>query len=394
MKIAVLSPEPMGARLSGIGIRMLELARVLASRHEVKLGVLEAERGFAPGLPVFPYKKETAAEWVADCSAVLVQGEPANYLLSQDFPGAVIVDLYDPYMVEALAYDAAAHQFARASLDIQLQRGDYFLCAHEAQRHFYAGCLYMLGRLAPALYQEDPELDNLIGLVPFGVPKDPPDLGTPGYLRRLLSLGPGDRILFFGTFYDWYDTDLLQGVLEEVLRDPRVHFAAVAHLRRETTPQRRFDAFCAWARERGVLDRQVHILEWIPYAERLSAYRDCAAAVNLYSPSLETSLSFRTRILDFLYAGLPTVAVRGGGLDRRFDGQRGLILAEADPASVLQALRPLLESPPGMEERDRISVEIRQALSWEKAAAPLLVFLDRVTDRGGKKPRWWRKVFR
>jgi len=394
MKIAVISPEPLGARMSGIGIRMLELARVLARRHEVRLGVMEAEPGFNPGLPVFHYKKETVTEAVADCAAVLVQGEPANYLLSQNFGGAVIVDLYDPFMVEALSYDAAAHRFAKASTDIQLQKGDYFLCAHEAQRHFYTGCFYALGRLVPEAYQKDPELETLIGIVPFGVSDAAPIFSTSHPLRTRLSLGPEARLLFFGTFYDWYDTDLLQAVLEDVLRDTNVHFAAVAHLRSSTTPQKKYAAFRAWAERRGILDKQVHILDWIPYEERLAAYRDCTAGVNLYAPSLETSLSFRTRILDFLYAGLPVAAVRGGGLDRAFEGQPGLHLCAPDPADVVRVLRPMLEHPAGDSERDRLSAAARGRFSWEKAAAPLLAYLDKLPGRGVKKARWWEKVIR
>ena len=394
MKIAVISPEPLGARMSGIGIRMLELARVLARRHEVRLGVMEADPGFNPGLPIFHYKKETVAEHVSDCAAVLVQGEPANYLLSQKFGGAVIVDLYDPFMVEALSYDAAAHRFAKASTDIQLQKGDYFLCAHEAQRHFYTGCFYAMGRLSPEAYQKDPELESLIGIVPFGVPGVPPALDGSTPLRSRLRLRPEAKLLFFGTFYDWYDTDLLQAVLEDMLRDTDVHFAAVAHLRSSTTPQKKYAAFRAWAEQKSVLGSQVHILDWIPYEERLAAYRDCTAGMNLYAPSLETSLSFRTRILDFLYAGLPVAAVRGGGLDRAFEGQPGLHLCAPDPADVTRVLRPLLDHPADAAERGRLSTAARERFSWEKTAAPLMAYLDRLPSRGTRKPHWWEKVLR
>jgi len=245
MKIAVVVPEPVGIRMSGIGIRMVSLARALAAQHQVSLGLLSLEAGFDPGLPLFTYKKETVGEAVAGFDAVLVQGEPANYLLSQRRPPRVIVDLYDPFMVEALTYNEESHRFAHASTAVQLQKGDFFLCAHEGQKLFYLGALYALGRLTPVSYAADPECNALLGVVPFGVPDEAPVL-EPGVLRGRLNLPAGASILFFGTFYDWYDTDLLQAVLDRVLVRPDVHFVAVRHLRADTTPQSRAAAFRAW----------------------------------------------------------------------------------------------------------------------------------------------------
>jgi glycosyltransferase involved in cell wall biosynthesis len=393
MKVAVVVPEPVGARMSGIGIRLVSLARVMASRHSVSLGLLSVEPGFDPGLPLFTYKKETVGEAVAGFDAVLVQGEPANYLLSQACTAKVAVDLYDPFMVEALAYRDADHRFGHASTAVQLQKGDFFLCAHEGQKLFYLGALYALGRLDPAAYARDPGFDGLLAQVPFGVPDEPPALG-PGPLRKRLGLLDDARMLFFGTFYDWYDTDLLQVVLDRVLERPGVHFVAVEHLRAATTPQSRAAAFRAWAQGKGWLGTRVHLTEWVPYAERLAAYAECAAAVSLYRPSLETALSFRTRLLDFLYAGLPVVAVRGGGLERVLADQPGLQLLPPEPGALAGALIDILERLPSEAERRSYSDAIRAACSWERAAAPLLAWLDSLAPGAAPSHPWWRRVFR
>ena len=393
MKIAVVVPEPVGARMSGIGIRMVSLARTLSAWHTVSLGLASMEEGFDPGLPLFTYRKETVGEAVAGFDAVLVQGEPANYLLSQRRPPRVIVDLYDPFMVEALTYNDEAHRFAHASTAVQLQKGDFFLCAHEGQKLFYLGALYAFGRLSPAAYAADPDCSALLGVVPFGVPDEAPVL-DPGMLRKRLNLSSDAKVLFFGTFYDWYDTDLLQAVLARVLDRPGVHFAAVEHLRADTTPQSKAAAFRAWAEEKGWLGTKVHLTGWIPYGERLSAYADCAAAVSFYAPSLETALSFRTRLLDFLYAGLPVVAVRGGGLERVLPGQPGLRLLPPDPEALAASILNLLDHPPTEAERRHYSDAIRAVCSWDRAAAPLLAWLDQPVSGAGEPSPWWKRVFK
>ena len=59
-------------------------------------------------------------------------------------------------------------------LNTQLERGDFFLCASERQRHFWLGHLTALGRLTPSLYDNDPTVRSLLAVAPFGLPGKPP----------------------------------------------------------------------------------------------------------------------------------------------------------------------------------------------------------------------------
>src|SRR5207253_3858409 len=89
---------------------------------------------------------------------------------------------YDPLHLEQLEQLGDRGPLERqAMLDLtvrtlneQLVRGDYFLCASEEQRHLWLGHLGALGRINPLVYAADPTLRSLIDIVPFGMPDAPP----------------------------------------------------------------------------------------------------------------------------------------------------------------------------------------------------------------------------
>ncbi len=59
----------------------------------------------------------------------------------------------------------------------------------------------------------------------------------------------------------------------------------------------------------------VHFNEgWIPYAERGSYLLESDLGISAHHDHLEARFSFRTRVLDYLWAGLPMVLTRGDSM--------------------------------------------------------------------------------
>ncbi|HPR63653.1 MAG TPA: hypothetical protein PK014_05470 [Thermoanaerobaculia bacterium] len=396
MKIAIVCPEPAGEVLSGIGIRMTSMARALARDFSVKL-LLPAgssPESLALSCDVEIYERDKVGRAVGDCPVAIVQGEPANFLLSQRQDVLTIVDLYDPYTIEALNYGEEAHQFAHASLQLQLLRGHIFLCASEIQKLFYAGALYHAGRLTPDLYARSHHLEPIMMVIPFGVPDtDPPD--HDGWLRHRLSVPDHEPLVFFGGVYDWYDTDTLLAVWRTLVREKRAHLVICRHPRADTTPQIRFETFLEGAKESGLLHDTIHVVDWIPYHDRVSAYRDCHTALSFHFQSFETTLSFRTRVLDFLWAGLPVLTSPGGGLEQVLFDLPGLrILKENTVSEGAEVLAEMISRPIEDAERKRISLAIRNRLSWDRVLAPLSDYLKSLERYQGAEPRsWWQRLF-
>ena len=385
-RILVLSPEPARARMAGMGIRACEIARHLsAAGHATTLAApgepSEAPRWLgASGVSVERLDAGVVASLAARHDGAVVSGHVSNDLFRSAAPIPTLVDLYDPFLVENLAYASrlgpAVFRHDHATLSLQLERGDRFLVSSPLQRAFYAGFLLALGRVNPRVWADDPSLERLLAVAPFGVPAEPPAPG-PALLRTPeTGIGPDDPVLFFGGVYDWYDPAALLAVFDRVLASvPACRLVFVASPNPETTPQGAYARAEETARARGWHGRQVLFVPWFPYDARGAVYLEATAAILTHRSGLETDLSLRTRGLDFLWAGLPIVSHRGGAMGQLLsDSGAGLLVDPDDAEGLAAALVRVLTDPAlgaGLSERGRAAAA---SYRWERTLAPVLDF--------------------
>jgi glycosyltransferase involved in cell wall biosynthesis len=132
----------------------------------------------------------------------------------------------------------------------------------------------------------------------------------------------------------------------------------------------------ALARELGALDKQVFFRDgWVPYAERVNYLGDADIGISLHTEHVETRLAYRTRILDYLWAGLPVVATGGDVLSDEISANgAGLAVPEGGLDAVVEALRGLAADPDRRAKMRVRSRALAAAHTWERAAEPLLAY--------------------
>ena len=385
-RILVLSPEPVRVRMAGMGIRASEIARHLARAGHVVTLLSPGDPLDAPtsiqesGVSTRRLTPDDLDSATRANDGAVVSGHVSNDLFRSPAPIPTLVDLYDPFLVENLSYasrlGSAVFRHDHATLSLQLERGDRFLVSSPMQRAFYAGFLLALGRLNPEVWADDPSLERLLAVAPFGVPAEPPVPG-PALLRTSDNgIGPDDPVLFFGGVYDWYDPAALLAVFDRVLASvPACRLVFVASPNPETTPQGAYARAEETARLRGWHGRQVLFVPWFPYDARGAVYLEATAAILTHRPGLETDLSLRTRGLDFLWAGLPIVSHRGGAMGQLLsDSGAGLLVDPDDAEGLAAALVRILTDPAlraGLSERGRAAAA---PYRWERTLAPVLDF--------------------
>jgi glycosyltransferase involved in cell wall biosynthesis len=134
----------------------------------------------------------------------------------------------------------------------------------------------------------------------------------------------------------------------------------------------------------GLTGRVVFFGDWIPYAEWPNVLAESDLALTLHFDTLETRLAFRSRLLDYLWAGLPVVATGGDAtseLVAHFGV--GIVVGFADVQGVAAAIRQLLAEPRAARQKDFALAQ--KELTWERAAAPLTAYCRnpwRAADRG------------
>lgn len=365
-----------------MGIRALELAAALAPRFEVRLLASNdpSESPRRPGVDVVEAAPGSAAfhRELKACDAALVSGHAASdaFLSAPHLPLAV--DWYDPFLVENFHYRETLGEEVEANdrraWNLALARGDFFLCASEEQRLFYAGMLVLAGRIDAVSSARDPEARSLLAVVPFGA--SAPAERDPAPVRAAIGAGREDPVIFFGGLYDWHDLSPLYAVWPALLRQfPRLSIVFSENPNREQTPQKVFAEAVATSSARGWKDRSFHFLPWMPYEERGALYGASTAALALCRPGLETELSFRTRLLDAAAAGLPSISIHGGALARRLADAGAGWVAE-DAAGLGSALERVLGDPAVRREASQRARRFAEGLAWPLVAAPLARFFE------------------
>jgi glycosyltransferase involved in cell wall biosynthesis len=379
-RVLVLTGEPVGETMAGPAIRACELARVLAEAgHDVTLGAPEPPGLADPPFAVAGYDRRTARELASRHDAVVVQGWVLERCAGVAGAGArLVVDLYDPFGLELLMLlegrpgperERAQANAVRALSD-QIRAGDLFLCASERQRDYWLGWLESLGRVNPRTHAADPDLRALIDVVPFGVPAAAPARsGQPGPRARF-GLGPDEVVLLWGGgVYDWLDPVTLVRAVNR-LGGPHLVFMSAGH------PSPALPASAALAAARREAGERVHFNDgWVPYERRADWLLDADAGVSAHLDHVEARLAFRTRVLDYLWAGLPVVCTRGDALADEVERRDlGATLAPGDVDGWAEALGALAGDPARREACGGRSAELARDLRWERVAAPLLAW--------------------
>lgn len=386
MRIVWHCADQVGAEMAGPGIRVVELARRLAARHDVTVIAAGASALASEPFRGVEYAPAALGEVSRGADALITQGFGFPIATALRFRGRLVLDLYDPVQLEQLAQfgpsvtpdQRVSLAYVRARLLAVLRRADHVLCASARQREFWLGWLAACGRLTPAALTGDPDARRLVAVVPFGLSEEPPrPLDSP--LRAALGIGPDDPVaLFWGGLWDWMDPVLAVRAVD-ALRDAGrlVHLVFLAGSRPGGTAMRNAADAARSAVETFRLADRVHFLErWIPYAERGAVLLDANVAVTAHSPSLEAELAFRTRLLDCLWAGLPVACTRGDVLaDEAAREGWGAVADPGDAAGLARAIAALLD--PGARDRARVAMAPAVArYTWSRSAAVLLELLD------------------
>lgn len=389
LRVVVATADSITPKMAGPAIRAYRVAQELATDHEVRLVSLTRAELTDPAFTVEVVRHQDVNDLVDWCDVFVFQGWVMAGLESfQRSDKVFVADIYDPLHLEQLeqARDDGerirrrAVRDATAVLNEQLLRGDFFLCASTKQRDLWLGHLASLGRVNPATYDADPGLDALIDIVPFGISDHPPERTGPGIRGVIPGVGADDAVILWGGgVYNWFDPlTLIRAVdhLRERRPDVRLVFLGMRHPNPDIPEMRMAVQARRLADDLGLAG--VHVFfneEWVPYDHRQNFLLDADVAVTTHFHHVETDYSFRTRVLDYLWATLPTVTTDGDSLADLIERKGlGLTVPPEDAAALADALFTLLDDKAQAEACRENIREIVPELVWAETLRPLVEF--------------------
>jgi glycosyltransferase involved in cell wall biosynthesis len=334
LSVVVATPDVVGERMAGPGIRAWHLAR-------------ELEKHF----PTTLVSKGSGAQASLRTADVLI-GQPARGFRRFRKRQRIIFDLFDPVLLELrelygkhptlrqrVHYAAESHRVRHA-----VRTGDLLIVATTKQRELYKS--------------------TRIIEVPFGTESS--DAALAGDRER------DDLIVWGGGTWEWLDPALAvdaivhlnhEGVACRLLFLGRTRPNLRNRLREEA-----FDELIArgapWVTAND---------EWVPYSDRLSWLQRAKIAMMLHRPTPEAAYSIRTRLFDAMAAAVPVITTEEGFAAELVSSEGlGLVVPPSDRDAVAAAVRRLLRDDEFHASCVKNIERIRPRFTWEAVTQPLV----------------------
>ena len=389
-RILIISSDPLADHLGGVGIRAVEMARHLAPMFSVILAAPERADLIIAGVECVPFetKQPEALYAVAkETDILIVQGYALfHYPMLKELNKILIVDMYDPFHLESLEMERSrGTESAREQAELnafilneQLMAGDFFLCASERQRDFWLGALGSINRLSPEIYRADQTFRSLIDVVSFGTVPDSP-VHRQQVLKGVFDGIDNDDIvvLWGGGIWDWLDPLTVIQAMKLLEDQPKIKLFFMGRNHPNSSVIAKmpmYDRAVELAQTLGVYQRTVFFNhDWVAYAERENYLLESDIGVSSHLEHVETRFAFRTRLLDYIWAGLPMIVSAGDTLaDTVQSFGLGIVVDSGDVQGFAHAIRQLATTP-----RSAFNAAFRQAqqqFSWKQTLQPLINF--------------------
>jgi len=396
-KILIITLEPISKKMAGPAIRAMELGKAIASEFSVTVfspvDVTDVEPLPQTDLANFQFVagggRKKLQELAEGASTIFLQANVLKpYPFLAEMNKYLIVDLYDPYLFSVLVQykddnvqASSSYRLMHKVLEKHMLAADLAVCASERQRDYWLGRFCALGRINPAMYQFDPSLRRLIDVVPFGLPEARPVKSGGGLKERLPQIRAEDPVLLWGGgIWDWFDPlTVLKAVkqLVSVIPNLRLVFMGTKSPNPKVPVMDMTTRAIALSSELGLTDKNVFFLEgWVDYNERVNYLLDATIAVSSHFDLPETRFSFRTRLLDYFWCGLPTLTTGGDQLAELIEGQNaGIALPYEDANAWAEAIKSLLQDQERLAAMKAGAYRLAERFHWHDNAEPIRKFL-------------------
>lgn len=330
--------------LSGVGLRLVEIARSLSSLYRVH--VVSSTRGAVVSLgDADHYGADEADAVIAAADVVMFFDTPDRHRIeSAVLSGALIVsECRAP--LEQMSYPSVLerpdpigeHQRYLGPYRRLLEVSNHFLCRSEPERIAIIATLCTTGRITPEDMTRSATLDHLVTVVPVG-------FGRLG-MEAADHVPPAHMADFLWTGGVWnFFNPLLFVEAMAILRD-RGSSATGAFLHAVPSPDT-LPAITAIERSiaRLGLAETIHLNgSPMTQAEREGRVKSARAYVCIARPSIENQTGTRLRLRDSWLHGVPTVidpwGISAGLVERE---RLGVVLTDPTPASLADALASVM----------------------------------------------------
>jgi len=385
-KVLVITPDRVGPSMAGPAIRAAAIADAVSKQNEtVLLSLNKASEQIVSGAKVVT---TNGKKWVKWADVVIYQGIVLEHFRSlRKGKKFLIADMYDPLHIEYLGSAVNTSMYVRravlsvtaASIGLQMRLSDLILAASPNQVTLWQSHMAAWNVIDPVEYDKDPELKNHTAIVPFGISNDDPITTSNPFLINFSGIQKDDPILLWaGGIYDWFDPLTLIDAINEVknsIPNIRLVFMGGKHPNPDVPVNKIMQKAIDLAKSYDLLNKNIFFNnQWVDYSQRHNYLFNATIGVSTHYKSLETQFSFRTRILDYLWAGLPIITTEGDFFAKVIESEKcGEVVKQRDYGDLAKAIIKLLDKT-NLENARKNSLKLREEFRWHKVLKPILEY--------------------
>lgn len=393
-RLLIITHESIGERMSGPSIRAWEMAKALGE-HGVNVILASPFKSNRQAKNVsiayfsweFP---ETIKKLIEETDIVMGTGPViARVVLSLKSPiyKPVIVDIYYVPEIEEILLELKKPKYSFDPLPaylnelfVYMRQGDLFIYAFDKQMDFWLGVLLAVGRLNKINLSQTLNVDHLFKKIPLGLPDN---ASKKNHIIKgsIPEISKEDKILYWGGgIWDWSNPLVLVKSLENIwLKEPNVKlvFGSMHHYDQTIVPKMEVvSEFMSFINTKDWLGKKIFFLEWVPYDNRYSLMMDVDIGLSIFDNSIESRFAARARLMDYLWAALPSIVTGDDEIGRLLTANGLAINVDAgDPNTISQAVISLLKKPINREVWLKEHSELINKYKWSEVVKPLLDFL-------------------
>lgn len=375
LKVCILTDDAIGDFMGAGGLRALRFAKALrSSRAQVTIfaaagKLLNPVSGNSSndtyeydGFTVYPpeqFENHHGKFDAAVAGTLVRRGLPGL----KKFRGIVVHDLICPFMLENLSTFASLPNLKRRAWEAELE-GDFlmaaskanaYLVASEMQSAFWAGYFTKAG-----LWSDEYASPPPVVIAPSGV--ESPQVVSAGempeevqsVLEKLDARKHTHIIATSGGLYRWLEIEpllLAVKLLKDSGFDTTLLLTGLAHPSHPEQSNSGSIKAVELIKSLG-LDDEAITCGWLPHNYRFEALRRAKLGVNLHPQGLETQMSYRNRLLDFVSVEVPVVTSTGGVVsDRLIEYGIALPIVNLDYKNIADVLKRSIEAEWGKNFR-------------------------------------------
>jgi glycosyltransferase involved in cell wall biosynthesis len=212
-------------------------------------------------------------------------------------------------------------------------------------------------------------------IVPYGINSDQP-VTKAQPIKELLggSYEKSWKILWFGAVYPWFNIRILMDAIQLLNQKHPTRLIMVG----AKNPFNAHPDFVAKSEEVQSLVAEpefkdlIQTHDWVPFESRADWYLDCDLIITLNEPGMENGLSWRTRVADYVWAGMPVASNGGDPLTEDLIAHGGASRVDIGSAeSLSESIHKILSDEARLKGMKAQMQLYRPKLYWENVIKPL-----------------------